>query len=193
MSTQRIYRPPRRMIELGDQEFVKPLVSKVAKKYFENTWDHVSIDLTGHNGSLKRNLCYPITDIEPADVVTNCGTVEHCSDQYECFKNIHNLCKVGGLIIHFLPLVGGWKGHCKYHYRDVFISSLSTLNGYEILYFNISKSKNALLTCVLKRTLELAFFFTNRDIYSKGIVNSEDPVTNPESLHWIELEKEYKQ
>ena len=67
-------------------------------------------------------------------MVTNYGTTEHINNgQYEVFQNIHNLTKVGGVMIHAIPLVGYWKNHCNYHYTSDFSKVLAEINGYDVV------------------------------------------------------------
>jgi 2-polyprenyl-3-methyl-5-hydroxy-6-metoxy-1,4-benzoquinol methylase len=114
------------MCELGDQLIdVDGIDFKVAKDYWESLGiKHTSIDINGEHGALPMDLSKPI-DVEeiggPFNIVTNFGTSEHVSDQYECFRNIHNLCRFDGLIIHSVPEVGSWKGHGLFHYSYHFL------------------------------------------------------------------------
>jgi hypothetical protein len=68
------------------------------------------------------------------DLVTNFGTTEHIEpNQFEPFLHIHNLCKVGGIMIHEVPVFGHWPGHCRYYYDENFFLYLSEKNNYDIL------------------------------------------------------------
>ena len=53
----------------------------------------------------------------------------------------HNFLSVGGIMIHAIPLVGSWKGHCNYHYEDNFLELLSELNGYDVYFSEIRHLK----------------------------------------------------
>jgi hypothetical protein len=111
-----------RICELGNQWLFLDPVDGVkwqssAKPYFvDRGVTHTSIDLNGSDGALPINLSMPITqDLGEFDVVTNFGTAEHVPNYWQCLRNIHNLCRVGGLMIHETPLTGHWPGH-GYHY-----------------------------------------------------------------------------
>ena len=97
---------------------------------------HVSIDLNAREGSLQLDLNKDIS-IEkskgPFDLITNFGTSEHVSDQYMCFKNIHRLTRLNGLMYHIVPRIGNWTGHCPYYYDVDFFESLAKANGYKII------------------------------------------------------------
>jgi hypothetical protein len=97
--------------ELGCKGFGK------TKTAFESLgWRHTSIDLNGLGGALPIDLTKPI-DVRgiggPFDVVTNFGTSEHVEGQYECWKNIFSLCRVGGHIVCCVPWI--WPKHGKYY------------------------------------------------------------------------------
>jgi SAM-dependent methyltransferase len=101
-----------RICELGNQRMVHfPESEKVAKFYFESLgMIYTSIDWNGRDDALKLDLSEPI-NIGQFDVVTNYGTSEHIRDNDQCFKNIHNLCRKGGIMIHNLPKEGHWLKH----------------------------------------------------------------------------------
>ena len=106
----------------------------LTKDYFLNLKkikSFVSIDLNARDGSLPLDLTKPIQIDNiggPFNLVTNFGTTEHVPDQYPCFKNIHDLCSVGGLMYHVVPRVNYWDGkgcgckkaHCPYYYDSDF-------------------------------------------------------------------------
>ena len=117
-----------RMLELGCKENGEG----VYKWYFESIGiEHVSIDWNGFYGSLPLDLRTPI-DLPPFDMVTNIGTTEHVSDQESCWRNIHNLTKVGGVIASVTPHEGDWWWHGEHYPRIEFFEQFAALNGYRI-------------------------------------------------------------
>ena len=148
-----------KICELGDQRMKwHPLLT--GKKYLieKGVAEHISIDWNGRNGALKRNLAQPINEWKNYfDMVTNYGTTEHVNGgQYESFENIHNFTKVGGVMVHSIPLVGYWQTHCKYHYESDFFDMLATLNKYECVLSEIrwvgqGKKRQPLTSSVLVR------------------------------------------
>ena len=66
------------------------------------------------------------------DVVTNLGTSEHCFDQVSVFRNIHDMCAEGGLMIHQL-CTQGLVNHGYYNYHPRFVYEMAQANGYEIV------------------------------------------------------------
>jgi len=102
--------------------------------------DSVFIDSDGVHKSLKFNLNLDIQKqynfTKTFDVVTNFSTTEHVFNQHEVFRNIHNLCKKDGIIVHSLPLQGAWE-HGLYNYHPNFFFALADKNNYKIEYFGI--------------------------------------------------------
>jgi hypothetical protein len=138
-----------RMCELGNQllkyrckEFLEERNIpnyKTGKQYFQHIgFDHVSIDINGRNGALRIDLRKNITDkrlVGTFDVLTNSGTTEHIRNQFETFKNVHNLVKRGGIFLHVVPKIGHWKEHpkCFAWYSFEFFYKLCGFCNYEIL------------------------------------------------------------
>jgi hypothetical protein len=94
---------------------------------------YLAFDLSGRNGSFQIDLCKNHDFMPQFDIVTNYGTVEHINDQYHAFKNMHDLCMMGGIMLHALPLVGQWPGHCRYYYSLPFVYELARLAKYSVL------------------------------------------------------------
>lgn len=114
------------MMELGDQQmYCHPNIPEgsAAKSYFERFGvRHTSIDLNGELGAIALDLSKPIENPDwmgTFDVVTDFGTSEHVGQKlealYECRKNVHNFCRVRGLMVFANPKTGHWPRH-GYHY-----------------------------------------------------------------------------
>jgi SAM-dependent methyltransferase len=97
---------------------------------------YTCIDANGQHGALVFDLNNDLREYykfkEIYDVVTNLGTAEHCFNQYAVFKNLHNLCRPGGVIIHALPVQGN-VNHGFYNYHPRFFADLAIANRYEII------------------------------------------------------------
>tara|TARA_R110000850_G_scaffold277144_3_gene424189 strand:- start:154521 stop:155363 length:843 start_codon:yes stop_codon:yes gene_type:complete len=95
-----------------------------------------SIDASGASGSLmfdlNRDLRQDYQFVETYDLVTNLGTAEHCFNQHAAFKNMHDLCRPGGLMVHALTAQGN-VNHGFYNYHPRFIADLAAANDYEIV------------------------------------------------------------
>lgn len=128
------------MCELGAQNLYLDFdmaFGSVAKDHFKQLGIiHHSYDIRVHQGADYIDLREPLEDylIDNYDVVTDFGTSEHCDgNYYQVNKNIHDLCKVGGLIIRENPKTGHWPNH-GHNYIDMgFYVDLAAANGYEIL------------------------------------------------------------
>ncbi|MEG4392872.1 TylF/MycF/NovP-related O-methyltransferase [Microcoleus sp. BROC3] len=103
------------------------------------------IDADGRHNALTFDLNKDIKQAygfaEQFDLVTNHGTTEHCFDQYRCFMNIHNLCAVGGLMIHVLP-IQGYVNHGLYNYQPSFFYNLAAANHYKVINVYLSSYKS---------------------------------------------------
>lgn len=73
------------------------------------------------------------------DLVTDNGTGEHVFNQYTLFKNAHDLCKVGGYMIHVLPFYR-WVDHGFYNYNPNLFPCLAQQNAYELEHLWIATS-----------------------------------------------------
>ena len=111
--------------EFGNQ---RSFLGKSGKELLEDRGvEHTSMDLNGLDGALRIDLGKPV----PADflnrynVITNYGTIEHINNQYDAFKNAHDMCRAGGIMIHSFPLVGNWPKHCRYYYDLEFVHKLA--------------------------------------------------------------------
>ena len=157
------------MLELGDQVVVEsePVPESTGKEYFENRGiAHTSFDINGQHGAFRVDLSEPIRDpdwLGAFDIVTNAGTSEHIepfTTQYECFMNVHNCLKQGGIAVHMVPDIVEleqrdlWKNHCNYYYSHEFFTLLAEFNGYDLRY---SKVINGLRCVCLRKTDEQPF------------------------------------
>ena len=117
--------------ELGAKGF-----GKTKAAFEKHGWDHVSIDLNGLGGALPLDLTQPI-DVKaiggPFDVVTNFGTSEHVEGQLPCWRNIFELCRVGGHIVCCTPAPAKWPNHGKYYPSVEWYHQLGVLNEMGIL------------------------------------------------------------
>jgi len=137
----------------------------IAKKYFESIGvKHTSFDIAGKYGSIPVDLSKPVKSEWHGqfDMVTNFGTIEHVnSSQYWAFRNMHELCMRGGVMVHTLPLAGTYKGHCKYYYTTTYINNLARMNNYRVILNEVrirNESKNQSLICsILMKSFDNEF------------------------------------
>lgn len=93
-----------------------------------------AIDLDPEAGDVHRlDLNEPVEwDAEGGyDLVINNGTTEHVFNQFQAWATIHTNCKVGGLMVHALPL-WGWLDHGFYNYQPTFVVDVAAWNDYVI-------------------------------------------------------------
>lgn len=111
--------------------------------------EYKCIDTDGRHDALVLDLNSDIRAkgfTEQFDLVTNFGTTEHCFDQGNGFRNIHNLCAKNGLMIHALPFQG-YVNHGFYNYHPNFYLDLAAANQYEVLWLLLNiDGKSADLT-----------------------------------------------
>jgi len=147
-----------RMFDFGDQESYSwnGFFNGIAKNYWENLGlDYISLDLSGLNGSLKRDITDSVDDLGQFDIVNNFGSSEHVyplDKQYQTFKNLHKLCKIGGYMIHHIPPTGYWLEHG-------FFTKLVERNSYEIVYYKYIDTSQ-LISCILRKNND---YFIEKD------------------------------
>ncbi len=147
-----------------------------AKGYFRSIGiEHVSIDKVACHKALKLDLRKPLDKKfhNYFDIVTNSGTTEHIKPlegQYEAFKNIHVCAKKGAIILHILPTVKKYLGHCQAYYSYDFFRNLAKLNNYEIIALEDVKNRETIRWIgVCYRKLEDNDFTVNKKEFFKGL------------------------
>lgn len=170
--------------ELGNQLMIDDddVVTGSAKDvYISLGVDHISIDINGKDGSFPVDLDLPLPFIllDQFDVVTNYGTIEHVNNQYQVFKNTHDMCRKGGIMIHILPLVGTYPGHCQYYYSEEFMIGLARVCGYTLINCGIInestiKIPKKLIAVTYLKTKGKSFISENKFSGLFGIVDTGD-------------------
>lgn len=124
-----------KMLELGCQNtYDSENYGRIAKHVFkEKGVDHTSIDLNGQQESIQCDLRDDLSHLGQFDVVTDYGTIEHVEGSaYKAFKNVHDCCRVGGIMIHELPKTGNWAGHGNHYFDQEVWKQLADANGYKV-------------------------------------------------------------
>jgi hypothetical protein len=131
-----------KMLELGNQWMFMPQNSTIpykssAKEYFKKRGVmHTSLDINGEDGAISCDLGKPLDKnllSNQYDVVTNFGTAEHVYDLYYCFYNIHQLCRVGGIMVHVFPYTGNWPKHGLHYATGTTFKDIATICNYGLL------------------------------------------------------------
>jgi hypothetical protein len=105
-------------------------------------FSYAAIDIDGSPGSIPLDLNFDSTPpnmFGKFNVVTNCGTTEHIANQLNAFKVIHELCALGGVMIHNLP-AQGMMNHGLINYNPKFFWMLARSNGYKWLHADLLMS-----------------------------------------------------
>lgn len=148
-------RPASRIVELGSQmlnagtdasapadliETYRGSVGDIdVPRYANEMWraaglDYFSLDITGAPDSRVFDLNFasvPDADRASADIVTNLGTTEHLMNQFNAFKVVHDLLRVGGVAVHYVPFAG-MLNHCFFTYHPKFFYSMIVNNRYRL-------------------------------------------------------------
>lgn len=123
----RYLQPNMKMLELGAQNmYDTEHYGWIAKDYFESIpIQHISVDIIEHQKCVQCDLRELHPFKSQNDIVTNFGTLEHVDGSlYIPFKNIHNACAVGGIMIHENPLIMNWPGHGQHYFTREFYMAL---------------------------------------------------------------------
>lgn len=129
--------PNVRMAEMGAQTLSREMGfgDKTAKEWLlkRGIGEHVSFDLNGLGGSVAHDLQQPVPDKyrERFNVVTNFGTIEHVEDHWAAFCSAHDLCAIGGIMIHTFPMPDARDG--RWAFRSGTIRIISALCDYKTL------------------------------------------------------------
>ena len=98
--------------------------------------DYFSIDINGADNSFQFDLNYDLSEKynfnKKFDLVINNGTGEHVFNQFSLFKNIHQITKSNGIMLHILPFID-WINHGFYNFNPILFADLAASNHYEIL------------------------------------------------------------
>lgn len=105
---------------------------------------YAAIDLDRSPGSIPLDLNFDSVPREHRgrfDLVTNFGTTEHVVNQLNAFRVIHDLTRVGGIMLHRLPAQGHLT-HGLFNYDPKFFWLLGRANGYRWLAMDFEVDNN---------------------------------------------------
>lgn len=107
-----------------------------SKKFYEDMGfsDYSSIDINNELGSIQIDLNHELKDeklFNKFDVVTDFGSCEHVFNISECYKSVHKILKVNGLII-IIQAVRGGNGY--FLFDKAFLEGIAAANNYDILH-----------------------------------------------------------
>jgi hypothetical protein len=104
-----------------------------------------AVEYGGHRGVTSLDLNrdrVPYRLRSAFDLVVNTGTTEHVVNQDNAFRVIHDLAKVGGVMMHEVP-GGGMLTHGVVSYNPQFFWLLCRDNNYEVIDLTVSHATDA--------------------------------------------------
>lgn len=123
------------VIDLGSQRYTAQRIypaNSTRDFYLKNGFkEYLALDINDTEFTVKADLNEPFELGRQASLVTNIGTSEHIFDQGRVFENMHNLCKVGGIMFFHLPFTP-WLNHGFYNYNPILFEALATANKYAL-------------------------------------------------------------
>lgn len=124
-------------VDLGSQRYTAQQVFPAADTkdfYIRNGFkDYCSFDVNDAPYNVKADLNEILPHRSIASIVTNIGVGEHIFDQCAVFTNMHNLCKVGGIMFFHLPFTP-WLNHGFYNLNPILFPALAYANQYDMLF-----------------------------------------------------------
>lgn len=101
---------------------------------------YAAIDFDGHRQSIAIDLNrdqVPDKFCGSFDIAVNTGTTEHVANQDNAFRVIHDLVRIGGIMMHEVP-AQGMMNHGLVSYNPKFFWHLCRENGYEVLSMKVT-------------------------------------------------------
>ena len=93
--------------------------------------DYVDVDINDEAAlKLDLNAPLPVEMRNSAMTVANVGTAEHVFDLARVFRNVHELVKTGGTIIHIAPV--SWYEHGFFNFNPAVFKAVARANGYRL-------------------------------------------------------------
>ncbi len=154
----------------------------LAQRFYKDLdFDYHAIDLDTYNNldyvtKLDLNLdCCPENKRGQYDLVINNGTTEHLINQSNAFNVMHDLCKVGGVMLSTVPCFD--INHGFFNYSPIFFKQLAKSNGYEIISVHLQyvKQNDNLMNIYvysITRKLNDAEFIQPSQVFDNGNFDS---------------------
>ena len=130
------------VLELGNKKNVTGLYRNW---YIAQGLNYECVDWNGEDGAYNydmripdgwRQIAMDLNDGERFQLVTNFGFTEHVGETYEeqieCWRNVHDLVAVDGVLAICMPLMPWWKGHGRWMPKEEWYRDFAELNDYSI-------------------------------------------------------------
>jgi hypothetical protein len=165
--------------ELGSQDFVPKeynnWMARVPEKTARGLYQHLGassytcIDVNGEQGALRIDLNTSVWTGELFDVVTNHGTSEHVFNQFNCFRFMHDLTKLGGLMVHVVPGQGYYR-HGFFNYGGLVFEALEKANNYgRICCYEEDDRQGSLMVVVFRKMADVRFVIPVQTTYGATV------------------------
>ena len=136
------HRGPLSVCDFGNQRYRggwEPQEYKTTADYYKQEHDaqYIAFDLNREMGAIPLDLNLPVAEqnhLYQYDLVVNNGTSEHLFNQYQVFKNMHDLCILGGIMLNVVPF-SPWINHGFFNYNPIFFRDLILANDYNCEFF----------------------------------------------------------
>lgn len=108
---------------------------KIAHEYFLDRVHSIkTIDICGCQGAEIMDLREDLKFNKEFSLILQHGTIEHIDGSlYQPFKNIHEACCIGGIMIHENPKTGNWPLHGQHYFTKDFYVQFAKVCNYELL------------------------------------------------------------
>ena len=138
----RLLKPAGRILDFGCQTFdavgIIPEAgdAQTTEEFYLNLGfqRYLAIDVNEELGAkiydLNQSLVNDQGFDETFELVVNAGTSEHVFDQRAVFENAHDVCVLGGLILHIVPMTPHLN-HGFYNYNPTLFADIAVSNEYE--------------------------------------------------------------
>lgn len=145
--------------------------------YLDKGYGVLSIDICGCNGSQVMDLRDELKFDTQFGLILQHGTVEHIEGSiYQAFKNIHEACKWGGIMIHENPRFNHWPEHGRHYFSMEFYKEFAKICDYELIEVceeaAMSNHETGMNVCVVLRKINDTPFITEKQfnkIYKKYV------------------------
>ncbi len=120
------------VVEFGNQRYGGTGSFKSVRDFYQSLQcQYLALDVNEEKDAIICDLNEPARLDRQFDLVTNNGTGEHLFNQYMVFKNAHDLCHIGGWMLHILPMTP-WLNHGFFNYNPILFRDLAAANHYEV-------------------------------------------------------------
>lgn len=143
------------VLDLGPQDIIRYMPDnddervivqgcEVARDWYalKGFGEYASVDLNDERATFRRDLNDEIALPRSWDVIYDGGFAEHVFNIGQVFRICHELCATGGLMLHALPMTGGFD-HGFWNVQPRVYRGLAEANGYELVDLTLHENIHA--------------------------------------------------